>query len=138
MAERHTEKAAYNANAKVPEFRFYWRRDFDESLKYLNGDDALAPQEATERQFTEALRRTSKAVVNKSLLRFAMRAGNEYQGPQCVCHRDVPARLNFDPQRDVRTTHRGFRSKDLCPMLQCSESTYAKWRRVDASTKEVF
>ena len=67
----HTEKAAYNAD--VQKFRFYQRRIFEKYLESLNGGVPLSPHAATERQFMDALRKTSDRLQSHPSSR---RAGN--------------------------------------------------------------
>ena len=62
----------------------------------------------------------------------------EYRGPQCLPHRDDVSRLVFEPQEEVEKTNRGVEIDDAFPALQCSNPSCQKWRRVDASTRDVF
>ena len=86
----------------------------------------------------EALAATSLQMQRCHCVRAAKFQVFEYRGPQCLPHRDDMTRLLFEPKDEVEKTHRGVEADDAFPALQCSDPCCQKWRRVDASTREVF
>ena len=98
----------------------------------------LLPHEATERQFMEALAETSLHMQRCHCVRAARFRAFEYRGPQCLPHRDDAELLAFEPKEELERTHRGVAPEEPLPLLQCSKPCCLKWRRVDASTRDVF
>ena len=98
----------------------------------------LLPHEATERQFMEALAETSLHMQRCHCVRAARFRAFEYRGPQCLPQRDEADLLAFEPKEELERTHRGVAPDEPLPMLQCSKPCCQKWRRVDASTRDVF
>ena len=86
VRERYDEKAKYNASYR--RHKYYSRKVFDKQLARVNGDRPLLPHQATERQFVEALRFTSKRMHCTHYIRHAAVDRFQYRGPQCMPHRD--------------------------------------------------
>ena len=98
-AERNTDKARYNGNAKA--CKYYSRQVFIQQLTKLNENKSLQPHEATERQFMKALAETSLQMQRCHCVRASKFQVFEYRGPQCLPHRDDVSRLVFEPQEEV-------------------------------------
>lgn len=125
LEDRHnTEKLDYLGDPTV--YKHYDKEIFVDELKFLG--DTVTPDNASERQFEEALLRTTQRIQQRWIRRSL---SEEYRGPQSYVHRTQPERLNF-------TFSSTSQHAPLIPdqgainWLRCSECS--SWRRVDLQT----
>ena len=87
-------------------YKYYDKELFIDELKFFG--DTITPETATERQFEDALLRTTTRIQQKWISRSLT---EEYRGPQSYVHRRDTARLNFmlesTSQRSPITTDQG-------------------------------
>ena len=90
----------------------------------------------SEKVFEEALQHTNSSC--HSLFR-SLPSSAHYQGPQCFSERENVSKLIFDPcQLPPEHTCRVSYSDGTFLILQCSDPSCAKWRRVDVATYDLF
>ena len=132
VSERSSEKALYSG--APTRYKNYSYRVLTYFVQALQPD--TNPLTCSERTFEEALRLTNERC--KDLFRGLSRAAF-YQGPQCFAERDKNAKFLFDPSDAPQTTRRSTRYSDgSFLVLQCTEASCGKWRRVDDATHDLF
>ena len=110
--------------------KFYDHGIFNEELRGL--DNTLSPETATERQFEEALRRTSFRISSAWSKRTIT---SEFQGPQQYAHRFTIQRVHFSLD-DTFVPRQGLDDKTCITWLLCDSCK--KWRRVDVQTMKTY
>ena len=129
LDDRHNEEKLNYVGAPLVH-KFYDRGISNEELRGL--DNILSVETARDRQFEEALRRTSFRISSAWSKRTIT---SEFQGPQQYAHRFCIQRIHFSLD-DTFVPRRGLDEKTCITWLQCDSCE--KWRRVDVQTMKTY
>ena len=125
LEDRHNEQRLNYLGGPLV-YTYYDKELFLDELHFFG--DTISPANATERQFEEALQRTSTRIQQRWISRSLT---EEYQGPPSYVHRGNAAQMDFmleSPAQGAPPTE----SQNAMNWLQCHECSV--WRRVDLQT----